>query len=244
MDTPGLHAGGGKLGEFMQQTARRAVEDVDVLCLVVDATERTGPDDAGARAAARVSAAPRVCVLNKTDAVAPKAGLAPAASIAGAPPTTSRGAGADLGASTAPTATGSSSSDRRRCPSTRRFFPADATSDQPETFYVAEVIREQIFHLTHQEVPYATAVRVEELTERDRAGALYIRATIFVEQESQKGIVDRQGRRHAASGSAPRPGASSRRSSGIPGVPRVDRVQVRQQLAQGRARRCASSASG
>ena len=51
------------------------------------------------------------------------------------------------------------------------FFPADATSDQPETFYVAEMIREKIFHLTRQEVPYAVAVRVEELTERERPPA-------------------------------------------------------------------------
>jgi GTP-binding protein Era len=69
------------------------------------------------------------------------------------------------------------------------FFPADATSDQPETFYVAEVIREKIFHFTRQEVPYAVAVRVEELTERDDPACLYIRATVFVEQESQKGIL-------------------------------------------------------
>jgi len=69
------------------------------------------------------------------------------------------------------------------------FFPTDATSDQPETFWVAEVVREQIFHFTHQDVPYATAVRVEELTERVDPERLYIRATIFVEQDSQKGIL-------------------------------------------------------
>jgi len=69
------------------------------------------------------------------------------------------------------------------------FFPADATSDQPETFYVAEMIREKVFHLTRQEVPYAVAVRVEELTEREHPACLYIRATVFVEQDSQKGIL-------------------------------------------------------
>jgi GTP-binding protein Era len=69
------------------------------------------------------------------------------------------------------------------------YFPPDATSDQPETFWVAEVVREQIFHFTHQDVPYATAVRVEELTERVDPERLYIRATIFVEQDSQKGIL-------------------------------------------------------
>jgi len=49
--------------------------------------------------------------------------------------------------------------------------------------------REKIFHLTRQEVPYAVAVRVEELTERQHPACLYIRATVFVEQESQKGIL-------------------------------------------------------
>jgi len=76
-----------------------------------------------------------------------------------------------------------------RLPEHPPFFPADATSDQPETFYVAETIREKIFHLTRQEVPYAVAVRVEELTEREHPVCLYIRATVFVEQESQKGIL-------------------------------------------------------
>ncbi|HEU5319334.1 MAG TPA: GTPase Era, partial [Methylomirabilota bacterium] len=69
------------------------------------------------------------------------------------------------------------------------YFPPDATSDQPETFWVAEVVREKIFQLTREEVPYAAAVRVEELVERARPECLYIRATVFVEQESQKGIL-------------------------------------------------------
>ena len=77
----------------------------------------------------------------------------------------------------------------RALPEHPPFFPADATSDQPETFYVAEVVREKVFHFTHQEVPYAVAVRVEELTERARPERLDIRATVFVEQESQKGIL-------------------------------------------------------
>jgi len=69
------------------------------------------------------------------------------------------------------------------------YFPPDALTDQPETFWVAEAIREKIFRLTHQEVPYSCAVRVEELTERRRPECLYIRATIFVERDSQRGIV-------------------------------------------------------
>ena len=73
------------------------------------------------------------------------------------------------------------------------YFPRESLTDQPETFFVAEIIREKIFRLTHQEIPYACAVRVEELSERERPECLYIRAAIFVEQESQKGIVIGQG---------------------------------------------------
>jgi len=69
------------------------------------------------------------------------------------------------------------------------FYPADRVTDQPETFFVAETIREKLFHATREEVPYASAVRVEELVERGAAGRLLIRAVIFVEQPSQKTIV-------------------------------------------------------
>jgi len=186
VDTPGLHVGGGKLGEFMQQIARRSVEDVDVLCLVVDATERTGPDEL-VLAPLREYGGPAVCALNKTDLVSPKAALLPLLDR--------WRAAHDFHALVPISAADGTSCDRllelliAALPVHPALFPPDATSDQPETFWVAEVIREQIFHFTHQEVPYATAVRVEELKERAAPERLYVRATIFVEQESQKGIV-------------------------------------------------------
>jgi GTP-binding protein Era len=186
VDTPGLHTGGGMLGDFMLQTARRAVEDVDVVCLVADATERSGPDEV-VLAPLRVYRGTSVCALNKIDLVKPKESLLPLLE---------RWRAAHPFEALVPI----SAADGTNCdrlldvflsalPEHPPFFPADATSDQPETFWVAEVIREQIFTFTHQEVPYAAAVRVEELTEHAAAARLYIRATIFVEQESQKGIL-------------------------------------------------------
>lgn len=186
VDTPGLHTGGGKLGEFMLQTAQRAVEDVDAVCLVVDATDRSTPDDL-VLAPLRAYGGPAVCALNKIDLVRPRTALLPLLDRWHAahpfraliPISAADGTGCDallqvlLGL----------------LPEHPPFFPADATSDQPETFWVAEVVREQIFHFTHQEVPYATAVRVEELTEHTRPERLDIRASIFVEQDSQKGIL-------------------------------------------------------
>jgi GTP-binding protein Era len=186
VDTPGLHTGGGKLGEFMLQTAQRAVEDVDVVCLVVDATDRAEPDDL-VLAALRGYAGTTVCALNKIDRVQPKAALLPLLQ---------RWQAAHPFRELVPiSAADGTGCDRllqimlEALPEHPAFFPADATSDQPETFWVAEVVREQVFHFIHQEVPYAVAVRVEELTERPEPAGLYIRASIFVEQDSQKGIL-------------------------------------------------------
>jgi GTP-binding protein Era len=186
VDTPGLHTGGGKLGEFMLRTAQRAVEDVDVVCLVVDATDRSAPDDL-VLAPLRAYGGTTVCALNKIDLVRPKAALLPLLE---------RWRAAHPFTALVPIAAADGTNCDRlldvllaALPEHPPFFPPDATSDQPETFWVAEVVREQIFHFTHQEVPYAAAVRVEELTEHARPERLYVRASIFVEQDSQKGIV-------------------------------------------------------
>ena len=186
VDTPGLHAGRGQLGDFMQKTAERATEDVDAICLVVDATTDEGPDEL-VLAPLRAVAGPVFCVLNKVDRVKPKGRLLPLLE---------RWRAAHPFAELLPiSAADGTNCDRllaliiRALPEHPRLFPADATSDQPETFYVAEVVREKVFHFTHQEVPYAVAVRVEELTERVRPERLDIRASIFVEQDSQKGIL-------------------------------------------------------
>jgi len=186
VDTPGLHAGGGQLGRFMLETAHRAVEDVDAVCLVVDATARGGPDDL-VLAPLRAYAGPTVCALNKVDLVRPRAALLPLLE---------RWRDAHPFQELVPI----SAADGTNCdrlleilvgtlPVEPALFPADATSDQPETFWAAEIIREQVFHFVHQEVPYATAVRVDELTEHAAPSRVDVRATIFVEQESQKGIV-------------------------------------------------------
>ena len=186
VDTPGLYPADGKLGDFMLKTAQRAVEDVDLVCLVVDASTGEGPD-AIVLDPLRAYTGPVFCVLNKTDRVRPKSRMLPVIETWRRKYQFSEIVPISAMAGTY--------CDRllelivSRLPEHPPFFPADATSDQPETFYVAEMIREKIFHLTRQEVPYAVAVRVEELTEREHPACLYVRATVFVEQESQKGIL-------------------------------------------------------
>ena len=70
-----------------------------------------------------------------------------------------------------------------------RYFPEDHLTDQPERFLVAELIREKIFHLLREEVPYAVAVTVEKFAERPEQNRIDIEATIHVERDSQKGII-------------------------------------------------------
>ena len=186
VDTPGLHVAVDKFGAFLLTTARRAVEDVDLVCLVVDAAAEDAPEEIVLEPL-RAYSGPVFCVLNKADRVRPKSRMLPLIE------TWRRGhAFAEL---VPVSATEGANCDRllelivERMPAHPPFFPPDTTSDQPETFFVAERIREKVFHHTRQEVPYAVAVRVEELTERENPACLYIRATVFVEQESQKGIL-------------------------------------------------------
>ena len=69
-----------------------------------------------------------------------------------------------------------------------QYYPADTVTDQPERLIAAEMIREKVLHLTRDEIPHAIAVDIEEMKSRAN-DKVYIRATIYVERESQKGIV-------------------------------------------------------
>ena len=186
MDTPGLQPPAGMLGEFMVATVERALEDVDLVGVVVDATHRGHPDPL-VLSALEGSGAPAFCLLNKADALRPRERLLPVIE-------------AWRTAHPFREILPISARDGTNChrllellvgvmPEHPPYFPPDATTDQPETFYVAEVIREKIFLLTHEEVPYAVAVRVDELTERHPQRRLDIRATIFTERDSQKAIL-------------------------------------------------------
>jgi GTP-binding protein Era len=186
VDTPGLHEPSGMLGEFMMRTVERALEDVDMACAVIDATARAHPDPLVLDTLARVTA-PVFCLLNKVDVIRPKDRLLPLIDAW----RQARAFREILPIS----ALDGTNCDRllaliqEALPAHPPYFPTDVTTDQPETFYVAEVIREKVFQWTREEVPYAVAVRVDELTERRDPERLDIRATIFVERDSQKGIL-------------------------------------------------------
>lgn len=70
-----------------------------------------------------------------------------------------------------------------------RYYPEETLTDQPERFFVSEIVREKIFHLVHQEIPYAVAVGIDKFTEIPERNRIEIEATINVERDSQKGII-------------------------------------------------------
>ncbi|MBI3031279.1 MAG: GTPase Era [Candidatus Rokubacteria bacterium] len=186
LDTPGLTEGGGPLGEFMVKTVHRSLEEVDLVCLLVPATAAPGELDEGPLKVLAGFRGPVFCCLTKADLVRPKTRLLPLI---------------EAYRRQYPfrevlpiSAVDGTNCDRllelvvEVLPEHPAYFPPDTLTDQPETFFVAEVVREKIFQFTHEEIPYACAVRVEELVERPEP-RLYIRASIFVEQVSQRGIL-------------------------------------------------------
>jgi len=191
VDTPGLHPPRGKLGRFLASTVAQALEEVDVVVLVADATAPVDATAEEAFQALRPVTAPVVLALNKVDLVPDKTKLLPRLETyadrhpfrALVPISAKDGTGVDrLEAVTL-----------GLLPAGPALYPADTVTDQPETFFVAETIREKLFLGMRQEVPYACAVRVEELVERSPDAPLYIRGEIFVERPSQKGIVIGEG---------------------------------------------------
>ncbi len=176
VDTPGIHKPRTLLGERLNATATGAIGDVDVVCLVVDATAPLGPGDRWV--AARV---PRdaIVVVNKVDRAGP-AQVLEQLDAAGA---------FDLGAYIPLSArTGEGVAELvevlvSRLPDGPAYYPEGMVTDVPEGRWVAELVREQLLAVARDELPHSIATRVVEW-EWPR-----IRCEILVERESQKGIV-------------------------------------------------------
>jgi len=177
VDTPGIHKPVTALGERLNATAEGAVQDMDVVCLVLDATQPFGAGDRFV--ATRLAPERTVVVVNKVDAAkrAQVAGqLAAAAALDASayfPVSARTGAGVDAFVEEL----------WSRLPEGPRYFPEDVVTDVPDAFRVAELVREQLLAATREELPYSIATRVTEW-EWPR-----IRVEILVERESQKGMV-------------------------------------------------------
>jgi GTP-binding protein Era len=186
VDTPGFHHPRERMNRAMIAAAREALTSVDVILFVVDAERGLGRGDAEvARVLAR-SGVPALGVLNKIDRVQPKSRLIPLMTTV----VDRWGAGEAIPVSAA---TGDGCDilvDRilAHLPEGEPQFPDDFLTDQPQRALAAEWVREKLLHRMREEIPHAAAVVVDRWVER-ADGLVEIEATIFVERDSQKGIV-------------------------------------------------------
>ena len=186
VDTPGIHRPVHKLGEYMVETAQAAVPDADVVLFMVDVNvPPTEEDHIVACFLAQTCRSPVILVLNKMDRL-------PADKVQ--PHSEAYFSLGHFDDWMMTSATRGDNLDKLlaivllRLPLGPRYYPEGQVTDVTERFIAAELVREQVLRLLHQEVPHAIAVAVEEFKER-RSGLIYIAATIYVEKESQKGIV-------------------------------------------------------
>lgn len=185
VDTPGIHRNAGKaMNRLMNRTAANALADADLVLFVSDATRWTNEDD-DVLTRLRECKAPVVALLNKVDKVQPKEKLLEALAIMA-----KRHEFAEI----VPISAKKRDNLQQLMalipeylPVSPPLFPADMHTDRSADFHAAEIIREKLTELLHQELPYGLTVQVERyLAEKNR---ITINAIIWVERDSQKGIV-------------------------------------------------------
>ena len=186
VDTPGLHKPHDALGEELNTSALKALEDVDVVAMLIDASQPIGRGDEWVAEQLSRVRSKKICVLSKLDLATEKQISA------------QREAAEGLGAWDAMVGLSSATGKNVDAfveevvyllPEGPAWFPADMETDQPIEVVVAEFIREKILRSFHDEVPHAIGVRVDEM-EYDKKKDLHrIFATVYVERDSQKGII-------------------------------------------------------
>jgi GTP-binding protein Era len=180
LDTPGLLDPSYALQEAMRQTARHALDDADVIVYLSDITDGVPAPLEIAAKLDRQPRAPVILALNKSDKL--PASSATAAESGGAPESTLR-----ISALTGDGVPALIERIESLLPESPFLYPADEISTQPVRFFAAELVRETVLEQLRDEIPYSIACEIEEFRE-DRSPK-FIRAVIYVERESQKGIV-------------------------------------------------------
>ncbi len=190
IDTPGVHIPRHKLGHYLNQEAEAALQGVDVILYLADASTEPAPEDARIAALLRSQAAPRVLALNKMDLLRPEEVTARLAAYRALlrEETKAIAISAVRGHGLAELVELLIAS----CPIHPPHFEEDQITDLYERDIAADLIREAALLHLRDEVPHCLAVRVEEFKERQNGDA-YMAATLFVERESQKGIVIGEG---------------------------------------------------
>lgn len=185
LDTPGIHKRQSKLGDYMNNTALNTLGEVEAVLFLVDASEGLGGGDRFIIERLKDLRTPVILVMNKIDRIEPEqllplieeysklhhfSEIVPISAKLGNNVNTLL---EQIG---------------RYLPEGPQYYPEDQVTDHPEQFVCAELIREKILHLTREEVPHSIAVTIEDMRVQDN-GVVYISAVIFVERDSQKGII-------------------------------------------------------
>jgi GTP-binding protein Era len=185
LDTPGIFAPGYRLQKIMVDTATRALHDADLALLMTEGTRDPGPDEDRIIQLLSETKTPAVLALNKVDVLPDKKLLLPLIELYG-----KKGAFADIVPISALTGDGLEGLLKilaKHLPEGPQYYPEETITESSERFIAAEIIREKVFLQTGEEIPYSVAVKVEEY--KDRPRVLYIKATVYVERDSQKGII-------------------------------------------------------
>lgn len=186
LDTPGIHKPHHKLGEYMVKTAESTLKEVDVALFVVDVNEKKGAGDEYVMNALRKIKSPVILVANKIDKLESKQKLF--SIIESYTKFFDFAAVVPISALNDEDFKGLLGEIKDRLPEGPKYFPDDMITDQPERVIVGEMVREKVLRSTRDEIPHSIAVEVEEMKTRHDE-TVFIRATIYVERESQKGIV-------------------------------------------------------
>jgi GTP-binding protein Era len=201
VDTPGVHKPLHRLNVRMVDTALDTLSEVDLVAVVVDASEPTGGGDRFLLDVLKRSKTPRILVLNKVDIIDKKELL----------PRLLEHEKEGFEEMVPVSARTGDNVDRleavllKHLPEGEPIYPEDYLTDQPERFFVAELVREQVLQQTRDELPFSTAVVVDKFEEPDAKGLMRFYCTILVERETQKPIlVGKGGARIKAIGTAAR----------------------------------------
>ena len=185
VDTPGYHRARTKLGDYMVNTVRESISDVDATILVVEPIASIGAQEEVLIERLQATRCPAILAINKIDTVEKENLLSvieayskEAQFAAIIPISAKTGDGVDALLAEC----------KKYSVESPFLFPEDITTDQPERQVMAEIIREKLLWCLDREVPHGTAVEITKFSERDN-GIIDIDATIFCEKASHKGII-------------------------------------------------------
>lgn len=185
MDTPGIHKPKHKLGEFMVDQAVDSLREVEAVLFVVAANEKRGPGDNFVIEQLRKANVPVFLIVNKIDTMEKQDLLEAIVSYENSYPFE---AVVPISAKEKDNIEEVVNLLEKHLPEGPKYFPDDMITDQPERLIISDIVREKILLQTHDEIPHAIAVDVDEMKTRED-GTTYVRATIYVERDSQKGII-------------------------------------------------------